>query len=157
MGIRLISVGSKIPAWVDEGFQEYSKRLSRGPGLELIELPLAHRGKNPDIKRLMQQEGDAILKHIKPSDWVVAMEVKGHDWTTEKLAQNLQSWQDEAKQVVLLVGGPDGLSESCRQRANQQWSLSRLTLPHPMVRVIVAESLYRAWSLNTGHPYHRGG
>lgn len=157
MAIRLISVGSKIPQWVHEGYQEYSKRLSRGPGLELIEIPLAHRGKNPDINRLMQLEGDAILKHVKSSDWVVAMEVTGHDWTTEKLAKNLQSWQDEAKQVVLIVGGPDGLPDSCRQRANQQWSLSRLTLPHPIVRVILAESLYRAWSLNSGHPYHRGG
>ena len=157
MGIRLISVGSKIPDWVNEGFQEYRKRLSRGPGLDLIEIPLAHRGKNPDIKRLMQQEAEAILKHIQPSDWVVAMEVKGRDWSTEQLAQNLQRWQDEAKQVVLLIGGPDGLAESCRQRANQQWSLSGLTLPHPMVRVIIAEALYRAWSVNTGHPYHRGG
>ena len=157
MRIRLISVGSKIPKWVDEGFQEYSKRLSHGPGLELIEIPLAHRGKNADIRRLMAQEGEAILKHIQPSDWVIALEVKGKDWTTEQLAKNLQNWQDEAKQVVLMVGGPDGLSEECRQRANQQWSLSRLTLPHPIVRVILAESLYRAWSLNTGHPYHRCG
>jgi len=157
MRIRLISVGSKIPSWVHEGFQEYRKRLDRGPGLELVEIPLAHRGKNPDIKRLMQQEGEAILKQIQPSDWVIALEVNGKDWTTEILAMNLQSWQDEAKEVVLLVGGPDGLSDACRQRANQQWSLSRLTLPHPMIRVMIAEALYRAWSLNIGHPYHRGG
>jgi len=156
MRVRLIAVGTKAPSWVNQGYQEYSKRFPREFTLELIEIPLAHRGKNADTKRLIQKEGEAILSHVQNTDWVVALEVKGKRWTTEDLAKQINNWQLESKQLVLLVGGPDGLSDDCRKRANQLWSLSDLTLPHPLVRILLAESLYRAWTVTTGHPYHRG-
>src|SRR5690554_5952005 len=110
---------------------------------------------NPDIPRLMQRESDAILTAVGPRDRVIALEVGGRPWSTEKLASQLESWQQEGQDVSFLVGGPDGLAEACRQRADQQWSLSPLTLPHPLVRILLAEQLYRAWSITRNHPYHR--
>jgi 23S rRNA (pseudouridine1915-N3)-methyltransferase len=156
MRIKLVSVGNKAPSWVQDGYQEYAKRLPRECPLELIEIPVAHRGKNPDTRRLIEQEGQAMLRHVDNADWVIAMDVRGKRWTTEQLAKEIERWQMESQQVVLLVGGPDGLSDDCLKRADQRWSLSELTFPHPLVRVILAETIYRSWSLSSGHPYHRG-
>ncbi len=155
MRIRLIVVGKKMPDWVQSGYQEYARRLPREINLELIEVALAHRSKNADIARLMKKEGETMLSHVKPNDHVVGLEVEGHAWSTQNLADTLRNWQEMGKDINLLVGGPDGLSEECISRINQSWSLSKLTLPHPMVRVLIAETLYRAWSVNAGHPYHR--
>lgn len=155
MRLRLICVGQKMPAWVTDGFQEYARRMPRELALDLVEIPMAHRGKNPDISRLMQQEAEAILGGTGEKDRVVALEVGGKAWSTEKLAQQLEGWQLDGRDVSFLVGGPDGLHESCRARADQQWSLSPLTLPHPLVRILLAEQLYRAWSITRNHPYHR--
>ena len=155
MRVKLVAVGTKLPQWVDAGFLEYTKRLPKEFSIELIEVLLAHRGKNPDLARLIHQEGQAMLKHVNDSDWVIALEVNGKRWSTEQLAEQITNWQMNGKDVVLLVGGPDGLSNECKSRANIQWSLSELTLPHPLVRIILAESLYRAWTLTVGHPYHR--
>jgi len=155
MKIKLLAVGTKMPSWVNEGFNEYSKRMPRDMMLELVELPMGLRGKNADIQRAVQKESDAILAQIDKQDFVVALEVKGHNWSTEKLAKNMENWQMSGQNLVLLVGGPDGLSDACRARANQQWSLSALTLPHPIVRVVLAEQIYRAWTVTQNHPYHR--
>ncbi|MBK8973944.1 MAG: 23S rRNA (pseudouridine(1915)-N(3))-methyltransferase RlmH [Hahellaceae bacterium] len=155
MRIRLISVGSRVPEWVESGYQEYARRLPREMPLELVEIPLARRHKNYNAQQCINQEGDAILKVLTPRDLVVALEVKGKPWTTEKLSEHLASWRTQGMDVALLIGGPDGLSDTCRARALQQWSLSALTLPHPLVRVILAEQIYRAWSILQGHPYHR--
>jgi 23S rRNA (pseudouridine1915-N3)-methyltransferase len=155
MKVKLIAVGTKMPAWVSEGFHEYERRMPAEMRLQLVEVPLANRGKNCDIPRAIKKEGTLMLEHVKPSDQVVALEVKGASWSTEKLADQLKNWQMRAGDVALLVGGPDGLSEECRRRADQQWSLSPLTLPHPLVRVLLAEQVYRAWTINQHHPYHR--
>jgi 23S rRNA (pseudouridine1915-N3)-methyltransferase len=155
MKVKLIAVGTKMPAWVLEGFHEYERRMPAEMRLQLIEVPLANRGKNADIPRSIKKEGTLMLAHVKPSDQVIALEVEGASWSTEKLADQLKNWQMSAADVALLVGGPDGLSEACRHRANQQWSLSPLTLPHPIVRVLLAEQVYRAWTINQHHPYHR--
>ena len=155
MKIKLLAVGTKMPSWVTQGYNEYAKRMPREMVLELVELPLGARGKNADVQRAIQKESDAILSHIDKTDHVIALEVKGHNWTTEKLAQNMERWQMDGLTVVLLVGGPDGLSDACRARANQQWSLSALTLPHPIVRVLLSEQIYRAWTVTQNHPYHR--
>ena len=96
-----------------------------------------------------------MLARIGSGHWVIALDVKGRSWSTPKLAQQLAAWQMDGRDVDLLVGGPDGLGEACRKRADQSWSLSALTLPHPLVRVLLVEQLYRAWSINQGHPYHR--
>jgi 23S rRNA (pseudouridine1915-N3)-methyltransferase len=155
MKIKLIAVGQKMPAWVESGYTTYSQRLPRDCSLELIEIPAAKRTRNQLADKWMEKEGDSILKAVHHSDWVVALDVKGKSWSTGQLAQQLTNWQSLGCNVSLLVGGPDGLSEACLNRANQKWSLSGLTLPHPMVRVLLAETIYRAWSVTVNHPYHR--
>lgn len=155
MKIKLIAVGQKMPSWVETGFCTYSQRLPRDCSLELIEIPAAKRTRNQLADKWMEKEGEAILKTIHHSDWVVALDVKGKSWSTPQLAQQVTNWQSLGCNVSLLVGGPDGLSPECLSRANQRWSLSDLTLPHPMVRVILAETIYRAWSVTVNHPYHR--
>lgn len=155
MRLRLICVGQKMPDWVSQGYTDYARRMPPELPLELVEIPMAHRGKNPDIARLMQKESDAILAAAGARDRVVALEVGGRPWSTEKLASQLENWQQDGRDVSFLVGGPDGLAEACRQRADQLWSLSPLTLPHPLVRILLAEQLYRAWSITRNHPYHR--
>jgi len=144
-----------MPSWVNEGYDEYSRRMPVEFSLELIEVALGQRGKNADIDRIIKREGEQMLASVESSDYVIALEVNGRNWSTEKLAKQAESWQMAGRNVVLLVGGPDGLSDACRARADQQWSLSPLTLPHPLVRVLLAEQLYRAWSITRNHPYHR--
>ncbi len=155
MIIRLIAVGHKMPSWVDTAYQEYARRLPRECKLELVEIAAAKRGKQADIARIMAKEADAIDAAIQPGDWVVALDVLGKSWSTPELAQQLTRWQNNGRNVSLLVGGPEGLTPELRARADQKWSLSALTLPHPLVRVVVAEALYRAWSVTVNHPYHR--
>ena len=117
-----------MPEWVSQGYNEYARRMPPELSLDLVEIPLAHRGKNPDIPRLMQREGDAILSALGPRDRVIALEVGGRNWSTEKLAGQLENWQLDGRDVSFLVGGPDGLADICRDRADQLWSLSALTL-----------------------------
>lgn len=155
MRIHLIAVGQRMPAWVESGYGEYAKRLPAECSLKLVEIPLAKRGKNADIARLQQQEAERILNAIPKGAKVVALEVTGKSWSTQKLSDHMQDWLQGGQDIALLVGGPDGLSAECRQRADLLWSLSPLTLPHPLVRIVLAEQLYRAWSIIQGHPYHR--
>jgi 23S rRNA (pseudouridine1915-N3)-methyltransferase len=155
MKVKIIAVGTKMPKWVVDGTNEFTKRLPRDLQIEFVEVPLGNRSKGADVKKAIQSESKAILDAIAERDWVVALEVKGKSWTTEALAKQLESWQMRGGNVCLLVGGPDGLSDVCRARADQQWSLSALTLPHPLVRILLAEQLYRAYSINQNHPYHR--
>lgn len=155
MRLRLIGVGQKMPGWVEQGYREYARRMPPELPLELTEIALAHRGKNPDIARLMQREGDALMAAAGRNDRLIALEVGGHAWSTEKLAGQLERWQQEGRDISFLVGGPDGLPSRCRAGAELHWSLSPLTLPHTLVRILVAEQLYRAWSITRNHPYHR--
>ncbi len=157
MQIHLIAVGSKMPHWVTEGYEEFARRLPAECRLRLVEIPAGKRGKNADVVRLTQEEGEKMLAAIPKGAQVVALEVGGKDWSTEQLSSQLDGWLHGGCDLALLVGGPEGLAPSCRARADQRWSLSRLTFPHPLVRVVVAEQLYRAWSLLKGHPYHRAG
>lgn len=155
MIIRLIAVGHKMPAWVEIGYNEYARRLPRECKLELIEITAAKRGKQADIARIMTKEAEQVKAAIQPGDWVVALDVDGKNWSPPQLAEQLTRWQDQGRHVSLLVGGPEGLTPEVRVMADQKWSLSALTFPHPLVRVVVAESLYRAWSVTVNHPYHR--
>lgn len=155
MKIRLLAVGSKMPAWVTEGYQEYCKRLPIDFQLELVELPLGHRGKGTNKERAIRAEGDVMLAAIPKGDKVIALCVEGKTWSTEQLAMQAEGWRMEGKNISLLVGGPDGLDSRCVAQADQRWSLSGLTLPHPLVRIIVAEQIYRAWTLLQSHPYHK--
>lgn len=146
-----------MPAWVGEGYKEYARRLPRECGLVLKEVPLAHRSKSQPVERAVNEEGKRMLAVLSDRQQVIALDVKGRNWSTEQLAQQMDNWMQDGRDISLLVGGPDGLAAECLQRAGQTWSLSPLTLPHPLVRVLLAEQLYRAWSLNSGHPYHRAG
>ncbi|MFT6915692.1 MAG: 23S rRNA (pseudouridine1915-N3)-methyltransferase [Motiliproteus sp.] len=155
MKIRLICVGTKMPGWVGAGYQEYAKRLPAEISLELRELALGHRGKGSDLRRAISSEGDAMLAAIPKGDRVIALDVLGKAISTEQLSQQLADWQMEGDNLSLLVGGPDGLDPRCLALADRSWSLSKLTLPHPLVRVLLSEQLYRAWTILQGHPYHK--
>jgi 23S rRNA (pseudouridine1915-N3)-methyltransferase len=155
MKLNLLAVGVKMPAWVTDGYQEYAKRLPRECSLDLHEINPAKRGKSGSAEQWKKEEGERILAAIPNDHRVVALEVKGKAWTTEQLATQLEGWNADGRDVSLIVGGPDGLSQDCIQRADQKWSLSPLTLPHPLVRVVMAEQLYRAWTITQNHPYHR--
>jgi len=155
MKLTLYAVGTKMPAWVNQGFAEYIRRFPRDLPFNLIEIPAGKRGKNADIVRILDKEGELLLNVIPKGNRIVTLEVEGKAWTTPKLANQLERWQLDGRDVALLVGGPEGLSPACIKASEEKWSLSALTLPHPMVRILIAESLYRAWSVNTNHPYHR--
>ncbi len=155
MSLSIISVGQKMPLWCNLASEEYLKRLQRFFKCQLIEVPTANRVKTPEVQRLKQQESVKILQHIAKDDWVIALEVKGQPFSTEKFATNLNQWLLQSKPVKFIIGGPDGLAENCIARADVQWSLSPLTFPHALARVIVLEQLYRAASLMESHPYHR--
>lgn len=155
MKIKLIAVGTRMPDWVSTGYHEFSKRLNDDVRLELVEIAAGKRGKSVDIARLTEKEGEAQLAAVANNDRVIALEVHGKPWSTEDLSQKLRQWLAEGRNISLLVGGPEGLSADVSARADEQWSLSPLTLPHPLVRVLLAEQIYRAWTLLKGHPYHR--
>jgi len=155
MKIRLIAVGTRMPVWVETAYADYASRLPRELRLELTQIPVATRRKNSDIARLKQQEGEHMLKAVSERDRVIALDERGQGWSSEDLAQRVARWQQDGLDIDLLVGGPDGLADGCLQRAESHWSLSPLTLPHALVRVLLAEQLYRAWSLLANHPYHR--
>lgn len=155
MKIKLIAIGTRMGAWITTGFQTYTKRLPNTWQIQLIEIPLTSRHKNSNIPALIQQEGKAMLNAVTANDRVIALDVKGQAWDTHLLAQHLQQWHDNSESLALLIGGPDGLAAACLERAQHRWSLSALTLPHPLVRIIVAEQIYRAWSILNHHPYHR--
>jgi 23S rRNA (pseudouridine1915-N3)-methyltransferase len=155
MQIHLIAVGEKMPRWVQDGYSEYAKRLPAECALRLIEVAAGKRGKNADVARLIRDESERMLAAIPKGAAVVALEVGGRSRSTEQLAQNLDDWMGSGQDLALLVGGPDGLGVAARKAADQLWSLSPLTLPHPLVRVVLAEQLYRAWSILRNHPYHR--
>jgi 23S rRNA (pseudouridine1915-N3)-methyltransferase len=157
MNIHLISVGNRMPRWVVEGYTEYARRMPAECSLQLVEIPPGRRAKGANIPRILQEEGVRMLKAIPRHCEVIALDVQGRSWSTEQLAARLAEWLASGRDLALLVGGPEGLAPACLERAQRIWSLSDLTLPHPLVRVVVAEQLYRAWSLLRNHPYHRAG
>jgi 23S rRNA (pseudouridine1915-N3)-methyltransferase len=155
MRLDLICIGHHVPSWIEEGYHEYAKRLPRTCALKLIEIPLLKRTKGGDMRKQQQQEGERMLTAITPQSWIVALDEQGHLWNTQQLTTQLAHWMQHYSTVALLVGGPEGLAPACLQHAQQRWSLSHLTFPHTLVRIIIAEQLYRAWSLLNHHPYHR--
>jgi 23S rRNA (pseudouridine1915-N3)-methyltransferase len=155
MRLTIVTVGGKMPGWVDTGVEEYARRLPRELKLEWREIPLARRGRDTSAAQLRDKEGEQILKALAPGDRVIALDVRGRSWTTPELAKQLQQWQMSGDNYALVIGGPDGLADTVLSRAERRWSLSDLTLPHPLVRVLLAEQLYRAWTITVNHPYHR--
>lgn len=153
MKLRVISVGTKCPGWVRQGFDEYAKRMPREMPLSLIEVPAPKH--HQDSGKVDEVEGKKIAEKITPGDWVVALDEGGKTLGSKALAAEMTRWRDLGKDVVFLIGGANGLSDTLLQRADQRMSLSALTFPHYLVRVLIAEALYRAYSICIGHPYHR--
>ena len=144
-----------MPSWVVEGYKEYAGRMPPECALNLIEIPADKRTKGVDLKRISEKEGKRVLDAIPKNCKVIALEIQGKMFSTEKLSTQLENWMQDGRDVALLVGGPEGLSQECLKKAEQRWSLSPMTMPHPLVRVVLAEQIYRAWSILKNHPYHR--
>jgi len=155
MKCRLIAAGTRLPEWVNSGFEDYQRRLRTPLSLELIEIPVAQRRPGENPQPAINREGVLMLDSIKEGDYVVALEVGGKAMSTEQLRDWLARRLQEGRGLALLIGGPDGLAAACLARADQRWSLSASTMPHGLVRIVVAEQLYRATSMLAGHPYHR--
>lgn len=144
-----------MPEWVSRGFDEYARRLPRHMPLELVEVPAVARTKSTDVGKARREEGVRLLGRLSGDSHIVALTEKGTSLSTRRLAAVVGDWMDGGRDAALLIGGADGLSSECIARANECWSLSALTFPHALVRVIVAEQLFRAWSIISNHPYHR--
>ncbi len=156
MRLRLVAVGTRMPEWIDTGFTDYAKRIAGVLKFSLEQIEPARRRAGVPAARAIAQEGERLLAAVRAADFVVALDERGREWSTRELADWLAQRMEEGRDVALLVGGADGLSPAVRARADQIWSLSRLTLPHALVRVLVAEQIYRAQTLLRNHPYHRG-
>lgn len=152
----MIAVGRRPPAWVAQGWEEFARRLPPECALVLTEVAAPRRHKGADCGRLMEREGAALRAAVPRGAYTVALDERGEPWTTAHLARKLSDWLQSGHDVAMLIGGPDGLAPACREAAHARWSLSPLTLPHTLCRILVAEQVYRAWTLLSGHPYHRG-
>ena len=155
MRLYLIAVGTRMDAWVEAAYQEYARRMPAACELHLIEVAAQKATKGSDPERRKKLEGDRQLVALPNKARVIALDERGREHDTLALSRQLARWQEDGRDVALLIGGADGLAPACRERADEVWSLSKLTFPHPLVRVIVAEQLYRAWSVLNHHPYHR--
>jgi 23S rRNA (pseudouridine1915-N3)-methyltransferase len=155
MKITLIAMGQRMEPWIQEGFSFYQKRFPPSFSLILKEIPLLKRTPKSFIPPILEEEGKAMLSAIPQGDTVIALDAKGTLFDSEKLAQKLQHFQDTSQNISLLIGSPEGMPQACSARADQQWSLSPLTLPHPLVRLMITEALYRSWCILNHHPYHK--
>ena len=155
MRLNLIAVGKRMPIWVDTAFIEYSKRLPKNINFNLTEITPANRNKNRNSDESKKIEEKKINAVISSDDLVIALDVKGKLISSLSLSKKLNTWIDNQQQNSILIGGADGLSSSIKKTADEIWSLSEMTLPHGLVRIIIIEQLYRAWSIISNHPYHR--
>ncbi|XTI72503.1 23S rRNA (pseudouridine(1915)-N(3))-methyltransferase RlmH [Acidithiobacillus sp. AC3] len=155
MRLLVLALGTRMPNWVEAAVEEYRRRISAPVQLEWRSLPLAQRGRQNDPARWRREEGERLLASTRKDSEIVALEVTGRSLRSEELAQKMDTWINDHQDVTLWIGGPDGIDPALRP--HWRWSLSALTLAHPVVRVVLAEQLYRAWSIRVGLPYHRGG
>lgn len=156
MQIKLVAVGTKMPSWVTQGFQHYAQKMPKVCSLELVEIAAKHRGKNADTQRILRDEAAAMQAAIPDDYLIIALDRKGRKIDTLRLASTMQQWIDDSQNVAILIGGPEGIDPQFLQNNPHIWSLSELTFAHPLVRLMLAEQLYRAWSINANLPYHRG-
>jgi 23S rRNA (pseudouridine1915-N3)-methyltransferase len=156
MKIKIIAVGKTMPAWVNEAYTDYAKRLTHSElKIELFTVKAEKESKNVAIELLMKKEYLRIEEHIQKGDIVIALDEHGKAWNTRQLSAELQAWREASQTLCLVIGGANGLAPELKKRSSQCWSLSPLTLPHPLVRVVLIEQLYRAWTVLINHPYHR--
>lgn len=155
MKCHLIAIGQRMPPWVDQAVAEYKKRLAGLVTIQIIDIPAIRRGKNSDLKRIQQQEGQMLLEAVPRHTLPIALDAAGRQYDTLEFSNLVQGWIDASQDVAFLVGGPEGLAPSVLAGCRMKLSLSRLTFAHPLVRIVFAEQLYRAWSITQGLPYHR--
>ncbi|MBA2651413.1 MAG: 23S rRNA (pseudouridine(1915)-N(3))-methyltransferase RlmH [Tatlockia sp.] len=153
--ITLISCANKMPAWVNTAVSEFSKRLQDFASINLIEIPLSKRGKSTDLSRILEKEAALMSAAIPSGARIIALDISGESFSSEKLAAKLELLQQISSHLCFLIGGPEGLAQTLLDRSHERWSLSQLTLPHPLVRVVLLEALYRSWSIIHNHPYHK--
>ena len=155
MKIHVIAVGTRMPAWVEQAWDDYARRMPADYAVVLKEIKPEPRTSGKTPAQMMQAEAKRIQAAIPERAWCIALDERGKDLTTEHLKTQLETWRDKTGDIALIIGGPDGLDPSFKAQCQQQIRISSLTLPHPMVRILLVEQLYRAWSMLTGHPYHR--
>ena len=155
MKAKLIATGERAPSWVAQGFAEYQKRLSHWLPFELVEIEPGLRGKGRDPRRATEDEGKRVIAALPKNAYVVALDVPGRQLSSEQLAQRLEHWRSQGRDLAFLIGGPEGHSPEVAALADEKWSIGPLTLPHMLVRLVVAEQLYRAAAMLANHPYHR--
>lgn len=155
MQINVMAVGTRLEPWIYQAVESYQARLPRHLKLDLAEVPVARRTAGASPATAVEIEGERLLKQVRPDDLTLVLDERGQQWTSAELAAELRIWLEGHPRIAILIGGPDGLSKGCRARADRLWSLSRLTFPHGMVRVLLVEQIYRAWTILQGHPYHR--
>lgn len=155
MHIRLLAVGDRQPTWVDDAFHKYTERYPRDWKFRLDVIATARRSKNDKSRQAMDAEGELILSRLHSSEQVILLDERGQQLSSQDLTARLNDWQSDGRDICFIIGGPDGVSDAIRGRADMIWSLAKLTLPHGLARVLLSEQLYRAWSLQNGHPYHR--
>ncbi|MCW8399583.1 23S rRNA (pseudouridine(1915)-N(3))-methyltransferase RlmH [Legionella sp. PATHC038] len=153
--ITLITLGNKMPDWVTQGSNEYAKRFNDGIQLKIIEIPLIRRSKSSDLSRIMEKESALIKEALPNSARIIALEIEGKTFSSEELALKISQLNQTTSHLCFLIGGPEGLSKDILKLCDERWSLSKLTLPHPLVRIVLLETLYRAWSIINNHPYHK--
>ncbi len=150
---HLLTVNDRPPPWAADAYADYAKRLPREYAWRLRELPPNKRHDHADARK--REEGERLLAAMPDGAWLVLLDERGHLWTTAQLAKQQAAWSEKPQNIAFVIGGPDGVSDTVKARADDTWALSPLTLPHALARVLLAEQLYRAWSLRHGHPYHR--
>jgi 23S rRNA (pseudouridine1915-N3)-methyltransferase len=155
MRLLIVAVGQRQPAWAREAFDEFAKRMPADARIELVEIKAEPRDSGKTAQQMMAAEAQRLRAALPKAVWTVALDERGQRRSTEQLAQRLAAWRTGGRDVALLIGGPDGLDAALRSGADETLRLSDLTLPHALARVLLAEALYRAWSLGAGHPYHR--
>jgi 23S rRNA (pseudouridine1915-N3)-methyltransferase len=153
--VRIVAVGSRMPKWVQEPYEDYVTRLSAGLKVTLTEIEPGSRTAGRVPAKAIETEGQRILAALRPDEYVVALDERGKEMTTRELAAWLAARLQDGSDLAFLIGGPDGFAPEVLQRSDFRWSLSRLTFPHALVRVVLAEQLYRAHGVLTNHPYHR--
>ena len=155
MRIHLIAVGKKMPEWVNSGFSEFSKRMPPELQINLVEITPSVRNKTTPIEKNIKEEGERFQSAIPSNSRLIVLDEKGKNFSSIELSKKMEDWFPQGQDIAIVIGGADGIDDRIKQQANESWSLSSFTLPHALVRVIVAEQLYRAWSILKGHPYHR--
>ena len=155
MRVQIIAMGDRMPGWVQQGYNEYTKRIGAGLNIDLVEISPEKRGKSSDVQRIMQKEAERMRQTIPKGNYVIALDKEGKSWSTEDLADKIAGWQQDGTNISLLIGGPEGMTRELLEQADARISFSAMTFPHPVVRIILAEQLYRAYSILTNHPYHK--